>query len=403
LITEENKNKILDSIIALEKFILNENYKGYDPFDALLSPLFRLPVFKKSKVIRLGFQQMLKRSPVNFRRMLNIKKGLNPVTAGLCVQAYSYLAKIFPGKENFYSKEIEQLTDELIKLRSKNYSGYCWGYDFDWEARYASIPAFTPTVVATGFITNSLYTNYQLTGNQRSIELCLKAVPFVMNDLNKIYFDEIFCYSYSPLDRQVVYNATLKGARVLLHAYNYLNANNNNEYNFSTEEIYKEMSMTISFVAENQNPDGSWSYSKGDTRTWIDNFHTGYILDILKEFNDSTGNNDFNDNIIRGKDYYFENFFYQNKIAKYYNNSLYPIDSTAAAQSIITSLRFDKLDLAANVALWMIENMQDRSGFFYYQKKKFFTNRISYMRWSNAWMLTALSFLAYKMKNNDLV
>ena len=48
-----------------------------------------------------------------------------------------------------------------------------------------------------------------------------------------------------------------------------------------------------------------------------------------------------------------------------------------------------------------IENMFDKKGFFYYQQWPFITNRISYMRWSQAWMFLALSSLILKMKEND--
>jgi len=35
--------------------------------------------------------------------------------------------------------------------------------------------------------------------------------------------------------------------------------------------------------------------------------------------------------------------------------------------------------------------MQDNSGYFYYQKHKYFTNKISYIRWGQAWMMLALA------------
>jgi hypothetical protein len=93
--------------------------------------------------------------------------------------------------------------------------------------------------------------------------------------------------------------------------------------------------------------------------------------------------------------YYFNNFFLNNRLPKYYNNSLYPIDTTSAAQSIITACRFGHVDLAVNIAQWMIDNMQAIKGYFYYQKNRLIKNKISYMRWSNAWMLVALSYLLY--------
>jgi hypothetical protein len=49
-------------------------------------------------------------------------------------------------------------------------------------------------------------------------------------------------------------------------------------------------------------------------------------------------------------------------------------------------------DLAKKVLQWTIDNMQDKKGYFYYQLKKGISSKISYMRWSNAFMFNALSY-----------
>ena len=53
---------------------------------------------------------------------------------------------------------------------------------------------------------------------------------------------------------------------------------------------------------------------------------------------------------------------------------------------------------AKKIAGWTIINMQDENGYFYYQKWPFFTNKISYMRWNQAWMMFSLSLLINVMK-----
>ncbi len=77
---------------------------------------------------------------------------------------------------------------------------------------------------------------------------------------------------------------------------------------------------------------------------------------------------------------------------------LYPIDIHAIAQSIMTLVEFkaydeDNIDLANRIFTWSLKTMQSKTGYFFYQKKRFFINRIPYMRWSQAWMLLALSTL----------
>lgn len=384
--TSETIEKVKEVTEKLEKYIQQEEYRGYDPYDGLMTPVMKLPIVRSSKIIKLSTQQVIKRLPLNLRKITGIKKGLNPVTLGLAVQAYSYLSKVYPSKEKSYISEIRKLLINLEEIKSKGYSGDCWGYDFDWEARYARIEAYKPTVVATGMITNGLHEYYKIYKDEEAMKFCRSAADFVLKDLNRTYENDKFCFSYSPFDRQVVYNATLKGARILVQS------------GKNTDEAKK----TVDFVMENQNENGSWVYSKGDTREWVDNFHTGYILDCLKEYLDLTKDGSIKSGLEKGVRFYVNNFFCDNKIPKYYSNSLYPIDSTSVAQSILTLCRFGYRDLAKNVVEWALDNMYNRKGYFYYQKHKYYTNKISYMRWSNAWMFLALSYFIYRIQN-DLV
>jgi len=381
-----------NSLKKLEAYIIAEEYMGYDPYDSLMSPLFKLLLLRTNKLIRFGFQQVYRRIPFNTRKLLGIKKGLNPVTLGLCIQAFTYLVYVFPDRKNFYLEEIEKLLDKLIKLQSKGFSGMCWGYDFDWEARYAKIPAFYPTVVATGIITNALFINYEILNNNKSLELCKDAVNFVMKDLNKTYEGDLFCYSYSPNDKQKVINATMMGARLLSQVYSVTKDKN----------LYVEAKHTIDYVVNNQKENGSWSYAKSDSRKWVDNIHTGYVLDALDDFIRCTNSYYSSLTLEKGFQYYIDNFFYKDEIPKYFENCIYPIDLTAISQSIITLTRFKNFELAKKIAKWAITNMQSKKGYFYFQKTKIYTNKISYMRWSNIWIFTALAHLMYTLKiKND--
>ncbi|MCS6988175.1 MAG: hypothetical protein NZM06_01520 [Chloroherpetonaceae bacterium] len=376
---------ISERLFRLQRYIERESYRGYDPYDALTSPIFRLPILNRNKALRWGFQQVLKRLPVNIRPWLGISKGYNPVTLGLCLQGYAYLSRLRPDEN--YGMKFDFLLRELERLKSEGYSGACWGYDFDWEARYARIPAFAPTVVATGFITNALFGYYQITGCQKAFALCESATRFVLNDLNKTYEGDVFCYSYSPLDRQVVLNATMKGARLLAQVYSVT----------KDDRLIREARKTVEFVVRKQQPNGAWAYAtkKGDARTWADNFHTGYVLDCLDDYQKHSGDRSFSEALEKGLRYYEENFFERGEIPKYYDKNLYPIDATAIAQSILTLTRFGKMELATRVVNWALNNMQDESGYIYYQRGKYGLNRIPYMRWSSAWMFAALSFFLF--------
>lgn len=376
------------SFQKLEQYIIKERYCGYDPFDTLTSPIFKLPFLKSKKYIRFVSQQLIKRANFNIRPLLRIKKQADPVTLALSVEAFTYLKSVFPDKEKYYESEIQYCLLQLHKKISQGYSGVCWGYYFDWEGRYARINSGIPTVVSTGIIINSLYNYYSFTKDEKIKNIIISAASFVMNDLKRTYEGDTFCFSYSPLDNQKVFNATMFGARLLAQVFSV------------TEEkkLIETAKETVAFVIKHQHEDGSWSYLADDSRRWIDNFHTAYILDCLYEYIKLSNDTDYKKNLDKGFEYYCKTFFEENEIPKYYNNEIYPIDCTSAGQSIITLLRFGKREIAEKVALWIINNMQGSKGYFYYHKGKYFTNKISYMRWSNTWMFNALSNLLYYKK-----
>ncbi len=381
---------IEDSLNKLISYIEKEKYLGYDPYDGLKSPFFKLPFLRNNKFIRFGFQQFIKRFPINLRSIFFIPKGYNPVTLGLCIQGYSRLAKAYPEKKNIFEQKVNFLVDELEKLIPEGYSGACWGYDFDWEARYSKIPGYQPTIVATGIITNGLFIAYETFGHQKAKNLCISASEFVLKDVKRTYDGNDFCFSYSPFDYQVVFNASMKGVRLLSQV-----------YSITKEEKLKDLAFNAAaFVMKHQGIDGSWVYSMSGTGGWVDNYHTGYIIDCIDEFINKTGNISFSTNLQNGIKYYLDNFFEKDGIPKFYNKKIYPIDCTAASQSLLTLSRFNHLELGSNTAIWMIQNMQSEEGYFYFRKFRRYKMRQSFMRWSNAWMFAGLGDLCLALKSD---
>ena len=386
-----NNSHIAAATQNLQQYIEAENYSGYDPYDALKSPLLKLPFLKSNKWIRFATQQLVKRSPINLRPLLFVPKGVNPVTLGLCVQAYSNLIKVYPEKKTELETKINSLINQLENLIPKNYHGACWGYDFDWEARYEKIPAYQPTIVATGIISNALFIAWQTTGNKKALELSISSAQFILQDIDRMEdSDGDFCFSYSPFDKEMVFNASMKGVRILAQVYSQ-----------TKDESLKQIAQkAVSYVMKHQRNDGAWIYSQSKAGTWIDNYHTGYILDCLDEYINQTGDTTYSAQLKKGFEYYQNNFFEVNKIPKFYNQKTYPVDCTAAAQSLLTLSRFGNTTLSKNVAEYMIANMQDAKGYFYFRKYESKTEKISFMRWSNAWMFAGLTELLKAQKQN---
>jgi len=111
---------------------------------------------------------------------------------------------------------------------------------------------------------------------------------------------------------------------------------------------------------------------------------------------DYTGEKYWEKQLIAAYRYFLDTFWLDDGCPKYYHNSKYPIDIHCSAQGIITCLKLveffpESIALAEKILLWVIEHMMDNKGFFYYQKTKFYTNKIPYIRWAQAWMFYAIS------------
>lgn len=386
--------KVSDVFERLKLYCEEEEFKGWDPYDGLTSRLFQaIPLIRNNRFCRLAWIQFFKRSPVNLRRPALIAKQHNAKGLALFLSGYCNLYQIEARPE--YVEKINYLAEKIISLRSKGYSGSCWGYYFDWQARAFFQPANMPTVVATSFVTDALFDAYTITGQPEYRDVAVSAADFVLKDLNRTYDSNgNFSFSYSPLDHTQVFNASLLGAKLLSRVYSHT------KDPLLKEEAYK----AVKFACDHQQPDGAWAYGTLPFHQWVDSFHTGFNLECIDAFRQYTGNTAFNSNIEKGLAYYTANFFTPDGASKYYNNQLYPVDAHAPAQFVVTMARLNRFgqhrELIDKVLDWTINNMFDRRGYFYYQKRKRFSSKIPYMRWAQAWMFIALTYYLKETQEN---
>jgi hypothetical protein len=376
--------KIHQSFKAVRKYGDEARFKGYDPYDGLNSKLFQaLPLIPKVRLFRLVWIQFFKRSPLDLRKFVGIGPEYNPKALGLFLSAYCIFYK--RDKKQADLDTIHFLTEEIEKCQSKGFSGACWGYNFDWESRAFFQPKYTPTIVASSFIANAILDAYEITGDKKLLDMARSTCDFFLKDLNRTATaDGSFAFSYSPIDKSVVYNASLLGARLMARI-----------YSFNKEQMLADTAKkAVQFCADKLRADGSWGYGDASFHQWVDNFHTGYNLECIYEYMKFTGDDSYQAVVNKGFDYYINTFFTEEGIAKYYNNSVYPIDIHAPSQLVITLKKLDRMDehkaLLDKVVCWTIDQLQSPKGYFYYQINKYFTSKIAYMRWSQAWMVLCM-------------
>jgi len=122
-------------------------------------------------------------------------------------------------------------------------------------------------------------------------------------------------------------------------------------------------------------------------------------LVALRDIATFTKDERFNCSISKGFNFYRTNFFERGGLAKYYHDRTYPVDIHSIAQSIITlvecrDLQQGSLLLAQDVFNWAWNEMRHPTGYYFFQSGPVMKKRIPYMRWSQAWMLLALSVLS---------
>jgi hypothetical protein len=106
------------SLDWLEAYLEAERFRGYDPYDALSSPFFRLPVLCSSRWLRIAAEQAFKSSPVNRRPLLGIPKGYNPVTLAFVLEASAYRAHVEPQRADAFRARAAECVAELVRLRT---------------------------------------------------------------------------------------------------------------------------------------------------------------------------------------------------------------------------------------------------------------------------------------------
>ena len=381
------------SFEQLEKYIINEKFMGYDPYDTLCS---YLPFKTLGKWPSAIATQIQKRNPINIRPLLGIKKEVNPKAFGLFLQAYSILYRKTNDEADL--KKADFFYTWLSENYSKGYSGKCWGYNFPWSNPKKYMDAFVPSAVVTGFVAKGLYEYYLITKKKEVIELLESTSVFLDQDLEKVIDESGLSISYTPIQKDICYNASLLAAETF--AKTYLLTNN---------VKLKSMAIdAVNFVLSKQKPDGKWNYSSNLQQTseqsQID-FHQGYVLESIFEIKSvlNIKNIAWEKALTKGLEFYIEKQFHSSGRSYWRIPKKYPVEIHNQSQGMITLLKLkdyhtEALNFAKIIGQWTINNMQAKDGHFYYQKFRFHVHKISYMRWSNAWMFLALTYLKTENK-----
>ena len=384
------KDKILQSILKLDRWLEENNYKAYDPFDGLSSVILR-PFTFKNRFLRIALQQGIRRFPINLRPFLGVRKNYSSKGMGFLARGYIRLHKT-TGKEE-YAKKAKYCLDWLVEHQSKGYSGACWGNHFDYQSRVFYLPKGVPTVVWVSLIGHAFLDAYEHFKDKNYLDTAISSCKHIMNHLSRYQDGETACISYIPIDNKQVHNANTLGASLLARTYKYC----------KNDELRSLAAKAIRYTLKYQREDHSWFYGESPNLHWVDNFHTAYVLDSIKIYIENTGDKEYRDRLETGYDFWRNNFFLVDGTPKYYDRKIFPLDIQCASQAIDTLVFFSdidetSIDMAMKVANWAIDNMQDESGYFYYRRYNHgMINKTPTLHWGQATMLCSLSGLLQRL------
>lgn len=378
------------------------DYRGWDPYDGLKSRLLA-PILDRSRWLRLAVIQGVKRSPLDLRPLLQIPAGLNAKGLALLLLATSRVPRLaWPEDRRQLAYSIAALASfpdggpvfpgrrpwpglaTAFAERAPEAAG--WGYDFPWQARAFYQPAYAPTVVGTSFVVDA----FAASGHHAAGAVIRAAAGFVTGHLNRHQDETGVCYSYSPQDHKRVFNASLFAGKILARAARDPAAT-------QADRLRDEAARTVEYVVARQRDDGAWVYGEAGHWRWIDNLHTGYVLETIAAIADLLGEPErWRGALDRGLGFYRRHLIGPDGTPYYHADRPCPLDSHTVAQTALTLLAFaDRDPTLAGEARRTLElgvaRLYDpaRRG-FHYQQGRLFTHRTIFLRWSQAWMLHAL-------------
>jgi hypothetical protein len=374
---------LIEALRGLEKWGRERDWTGSDPYDGLNATRLARPL-KHGPLGRRVLTQLVKRSPVDLRPLFGIPAGLS--AAALAQLASGYAIGALAGDEGL--TRLMETLDALERLRCPDFEEPCWGYHFDVQTRVFFYPAGAPNTIATAFAGMALVNGYEATGEGRLLELATGAGEFFLRHVPQTEDRDGAFFGYLAGDRTPIHNANALVCALLGRL----------AFHNARDDMRAPAEAGLRWTVARQRPDGSWPYGESPNLGWVDNFHTGYVLDALSHGADAGLDVPCEAALERGLAYYRRALFLADGTPKYQSDSLYPIDAQCVAQAIHTFALAGARDPECAVLAWRVfdfatSRMRRRDGSYLFQRRRLWSNSAAHVRWMAAPMLAALARL----------
>jgi hypothetical protein len=320
----------------------------------------------------------VKRSPLDLRPLFGIPHARGAAALAHVVSAYARGGFLPPAE---IEPKLRRTAGWLAEQRCAGFEEPCFGYDFDVQTGVFFYPRGAPNTIATAFAGTALLDAYERLEEPELLELAAGTGDFFVRHIPQTEADRGAFFGYLAGDRTPIHNANLLACALLVRLSSHLDR----------ADFRQAAEAGIAYTLSRQRPDGSWPYGDAPQLDWIDNFHTGYVLDSLMAC--AEAGFALEQPIERGLHYYRSALFLDDGTPRYTPGSVYPVDSQCVAQGIQTFARAGSLDQAYKVFRWAHSRMRRRDGAFFFQRRRLWVNRTPHVRWTVAPIMLALANL----------
>ncbi len=225
------------------------------------------------------------------------KKQRFPIADAHYAMGFAHLFQC-TGEQAHYDRAVHFL-NVLESSRCPGYSQYCWGYPFDWQTRNGTIPEGTPLVTITPYAYEAFLSVEAIDSQEKWRKVLGSIAEHTAKDIKDFEAGSgAKTCTYTPSDEPGVVNASAYRSFLLTHSSRF----------FGQENYHRIAEGNLIFVLNMQNPDGSWPYAR-DSRSFVDHFHTCFVLKALAKIEKITGHKACGRAIDRGLEYYVKNLF----------------------------------------------------------------------------------------------
>lgn len=316
-----------------------------------------------------------------------------PIADAHYAMGFAFLAKM-SGDDGYHRRAVHFL-EVLEQTRCPGYQEYCWGYPFHWETINGTIPSGTPLITTVPYVFEAFQDVYRVDGNPKWRRIMESIARHALNDYKDVPTSgTASTCSYTPFPEHslMVVNANAYRSYLLT----------NIAMEFSDPSYERAAERNLNFVLEAQNPDGSWFYARDGKRSFVDHFHTCFVMKALAKIEALTGNRRCTEAIERGVDYYTRNLFDEDGVPKpfsraprltVYRRELYDY-AECINLAVLLRGRFPALDRCLAATLdQILTQWQTSSGSFRSRQLYLGWDNTPMHRWASAQLFRSLCLM----------